>query len=89
MSFQNCILREDKTEKSVNLEMSSEYLFSSISDGDTSNSSTGILWSNIYITMGISPESLGSDLCCEDADESVEPAAHLETKCVTVALDSC
>ena len=32
--------------------------------------------------MGISPESLGSDLCCEDADESVEPAAHLETKCV-------
>ena len=82
MSFQNCILREDKTEKSVNLEMSSEYLFSSISDGDTSNSSTGILWSNIYITMGISPESLGSDLCCEDTDESVEPAAHLETKCV-------
>ena len=48
----NCILREDKTEKSVNLEMSSEYLFSSISDGDTSNSSTGILWSNIYITKG-------------------------------------
>ena len=68
MSFQNCILREDKTEKSVNLEMSSEYLFSLFSDGDTSNSSTGILWSNIYITMGISPESLGSDLCCEDAD---------------------
>ena len=57
-------------------------LFSLFSDGDTSNSSTGILWSNIYITMGISPESLGSDLCCEDADESVEPAAHLETKCV-------
>ena len=25
----------------------------------------------------------------EDADESMEPAAHLETKCVTVALDSC
>ena len=24
----------------------------------------------------------------EDADEVVEPAAHLETKCVTVALDS-
>ena len=24
----------------------------------------------------------------EDADEVMEPAAHLETKCVTVALDS-
>ena len=69
--------------------MSSEYLFSVISDGETSIQFYGNTLVKCLHAWDISTESLGSESCCEDADEDVEPAAHLETKCVTVALDSC
>ena len=49
--------------KSVNLKMSSEYLFSLISDSDTSFSSTRILWSKYLLIMGHFTWKSGSELC--------------------------
>ena len=51
-SFQNCILRRGYNREISKLEMSSEYLFSLLSDSNTSFSSTGILWLKYLLTKG-------------------------------------
>ena len=68
--------------------MSSEYLFSIILTATLHSVLRGHIGKNLTWLRGLSPESLVLSSVTEDADEVVEPAAHLETKCVTVALDS-